>query len=165
MKNFVTWTERSNFLRNFLRRVPKGAFHVSRATLWEKDDKSKLFCLWLLKIFAWLFFSLTKKISPGCQNHILSVQSKNLGKNFLSYMFFRIFFRYWAEELGKLAENYWQGCQNHIQCVRRNTFTATSLKQVCKHFNFSGFLLKFPWQQRKITFRVDKTAKMSRVAN
>ena len=34
--------------QNVLRRVAKGAFYVSRATLWEKDDRSKLFCLWLL---------------------------------------------------------------------------------------------------------------------
>ena len=43
-------------------------------------------------------------------------------------------------------------CQNHLQWVRRNTFTATFL-------NFSGLLVKFPWQQRKINFRVEKTAK------
>ena len=34
--------------RKVFRRVAKGAFHVSRATLWEKDGRSKLFCLWLL---------------------------------------------------------------------------------------------------------------------
>ena len=31
---------------------------------------------------------------------------QNLEKHFLSQMFFRNFFRYWAEELGNFAENY-----------------------------------------------------------
>ena len=31
---------------------------------------------------------------------------QKLGKHFLSQMFFRNFFRYWAEELGNFAENY-----------------------------------------------------------
>ena len=74
-------------------------------------------------------------------------------------MFFRNIFRFWAEELGNLAEKCWQGSQNHIHWVRRNTFTATFLKKVCKHFNLFGLSVKFPWQQRKIKIRADKTAK------
>ena len=106
-----------------------------------------------------VIFYHDRKKSPGCQNHNLGVQSKNLGGNFLSQMFFRNIFRFWAEELGNLAEKYWQGCQNHIHWFRRNTFIATFLKQVCKYFNLFGLLVKFPWQQRKINFRVDRTAK------
>ena len=64
-----------------------------------------------------------------------------------------------TRKFGNLAENYWQVCQNHIQWVRRNAFKATSLKQVCKLFNFFVMLRKFPWQQRQINLRVDKTAK------
>ena len=89
-KVFGLWTERSDFLRKILLRVAKGAFHVSRATLWEKDDRSKLFCLWLLYIFAWLFFT-DKRTSPGCQNNNIGVQSKIYGKIFCGKCFFQNF--------------------------------------------------------------------------
>ena len=104
------------------------------------------------------FFSLTKNY-PWVSKRQLRRTEQNLGKHFLSQMFFRNIFRFWAEELGNLAEKNWQGIQNHIHWVRRNTFTATFLNQVCKHFNLFGLLVKFPWQQRKIKFRDDKTAK------
>ena len=102
------------------------------------------------------FFYSDKKNSPGCQNHKLGIKSKNLGRSLLSQMFLQNIFRFWAEELGNLAENHWQGCQNPIHLVRRNTFTATFSMQVFKDFKFSGLVVKFPWQQRKIIFRVDK---------
>ena len=74
-------------------------------------------------------------------------------------MFFSNIFGIWAEELRNLAGKYWQGCQNFFLLVRRSTFGATFWKQNFEHFNFSGLVMSFPWQQRKIIFRVDKTAK------
>ena len=74
MKIFGLWPVRASSLLKILLRFAKGAVHVSIATLWEKDDRSKLFCLWLLSIFAWIFFT-DKKTSPGCQNDNLGVHS------------------------------------------------------------------------------------------
>ena len=48
MISFGLWPVRSASLLKVLLRVDKGAVHVSSATLWEKDDRSKLFCLCLL---------------------------------------------------------------------------------------------------------------------
>ena len=48
MKVFGHWTETSDFPRKCFLRVVKGAFQVFSATLWEKDDKSKLYILWLV---------------------------------------------------------------------------------------------------------------------
>ena len=101
---------------------------------------------------------MTKKLALGGKTK-KKLTEQNFRENFLSQLFFRNFFRFWAEELGNLAENYWQCCQNHFQCIQKNLFTATFLKQVFKRFNFFVFWLKFPWQQRKIILRVDKTAK------
>ena len=104
------------------------------------------------------FLNYDRRISPGCQNHNLDIKSKNLGRSLLSQMFLQNNFRFWAEELGNLAENHWQGCQNPIHLVRSNTFTATFSMQVFKNFNLSGLVVKFPWQQGKNIFRVDKCA-------
>ena len=74
------------------------------------------------------FFS-DRMISPGCQNHILGVESKVLGNNFLSQFFlehFQVLSRGTWEFSGKLLAE----LSNLIQWVRRNTFTATFLKQV-----------------------------------
>ena len=60
MKIFGFWTERSVFLRYVLLRVAKGAFHLSSATLWEKDDRSKLYFLRLVYDFE-CFFSLLQE--------------------------------------------------------------------------------------------------------
>ena len=68
-------------------------------------------------------------------------------------------FGFWEEEIGNLAENYWQGCQSYFLLVRRSTFEATFWKQVFKHFKFFWLLMNVPWQQRKFFIRVDKTAK------
>ena len=67
MKVFGLWTERWEFLRNVLLRVANGAFQVSSATLWEKDDKSKLYFLWLANDFECFFFTLTGKIVGGVE--------------------------------------------------------------------------------------------------
>ena len=48
MEVFGHWTETSDFQRKGFLRVFKGAFQVSTATLWEKDDKSKFYVLWLV---------------------------------------------------------------------------------------------------------------------
>ena len=74
-------------------------------------------------------------------------------------MIFQSIFGFSAEKLGVLAENYTHGCLFYILWVRRNHFRATFLKQVFKHFKFSGLLEKFPWQHRTNLFRVDKIAK------
>ena len=57
------------------------------------------------------------------------------------------------------SENYPHGCQIYILWVRRNVSRATFLKQLCKHFNFLGVLVKIPWQQSSIIFIIDETAK------
>ena len=76
MKVFGQWTEISNFQRKCFLRVFKGAVHVSSATLWEKDDKSKLYILWLVYDFVGFLLLWGQKASQGCQTHKLSVQSK-----------------------------------------------------------------------------------------
>ena len=45
MKVFGHWTKTSVFLRKGFLRVVEGAFQVSSAIPWEKDDKSKLYIL------------------------------------------------------------------------------------------------------------------------
>ena len=65
MKMFGLWPVISASLLKILLMVAKGAVHVSSATLWEKDGRSKLFCLWLLYIFAWIFFHWQKKLALG----------------------------------------------------------------------------------------------------
>ena len=74
-------------------------------------------------------------------------------------MFFQNIFGFSAEKLGVSAENYTHGCLIYILWVWRKIFRATFLKQVFKHFKFSGVLQKFPWQHRTILLRVDKIAK------
>ena len=64
MKIFGLWTERSDFLRKTLLRVAKGAFHVSRATLWEKDDRSKFSVCGFFKSLRDFFFT-DKKLAVG----------------------------------------------------------------------------------------------------
>ena len=48
MEVFGHWTETSDFPRKCFLRVVKGAFQVFSATLWEKDDESKLYILSLV---------------------------------------------------------------------------------------------------------------------
>ena len=48
MKVFGHWTETSDFPRKCILRVVKGASQVFSATFWKKDDKSKLYFLWLV---------------------------------------------------------------------------------------------------------------------
>ena len=76
MKVFGQWTEISDFRRKWFLRVFKGAVHVSSATLWGKDDKSKLYILWLVWDFVGFLLLWGQKASQGCQNDKLSVQSK-----------------------------------------------------------------------------------------
>ena len=106
-----------------------------------------------------VFFCSERKGSQWWQNHKLGVQRKNLGRIFLTQMIFqkKIWFR--AEELAVLAEYYPHRCQTYYLWVRRNISRATFLKQVFKHFNFFGVLVKIPWQQSTIIFIVDKNAK------
>ena len=51
-------------------------------------------------------------------------------------VFFPKIFRFSAEKLGFLAENYTRGCQIFILWVRGNIFRAKFLKLVFKHFRF-----------------------------
>ena len=74
-------------------------------------------------------------------------------------MLFQNVFWFRAEQLAVLVENYPHGCQTYYLWVRRNISRATFLKQVFKHFNFFGVLVKIPWQQSTIIFIVDKNAK------
>ena len=76
MNVFGQWTEISDFRRKWFLRVFKGAVHVSSATLWGKDDKSKLYILWLVWDFVGFLLLWGQKASQGCQNDKLSVQSK-----------------------------------------------------------------------------------------
>ena len=100
-----------------------------------------------------------QKTSPGCQNHNLGVQSKNSGKKFLSQMFFSKVFQVlsrgtWklsGKLLAELSKPHSMGPEEHIHS---NIFESS-----LKTFQFSGLLLKIPWQQLKINFRVEKTAK------
>ena len=106
-----------------------------------------------------VFFCSERKFSQGCQNHKLGVQRKNLCRIFLTQMLFQNVFWFRAEELGVSAENYPHCCHIYILWVRRNVSRATFLKQLCKHFNFLGVLVKIPWQQSPIIFIIDETAK------
>ena len=47
-KVFDHWTETSDFGRKCFLRIVKGAFQMSSASLLERDDKSKLYILWLV---------------------------------------------------------------------------------------------------------------------
>ena len=47
-KVFSQWTETSDFRLKCFLGVAKGAFRMSSATLWEKDNESKLYFLWLV---------------------------------------------------------------------------------------------------------------------
>ena len=108
MKIFDLWTGRSNFLRKTLPRVAKGAFHVYTATLWEKDDKSKLNCLWLLWDFALLWFTMTEKIALGVKTTNYAYRGKNFGDFFGRECFFANIFGIWAEELGNRKAWFWK---------------------------------------------------------
>ena len=157
MEVFGHWTETSDFPRKCFLRVVKGAFQVFSATLWEKVDKNKLYVLWFRTVCV--FFCYERKVSQECQIHKLGLQRKNLGRVFVTQMLFQNVFWFRAEQLAVLVENYPHGCQTYYLWVRRNISRATFLKQVFKHFNFFGVLVKIPWQQSKIIFIVDKIAK------
>ena len=90
---------------------------------------------------------------------IKRAEEKKLGRIFLTQTFFQNIFWFRAEELGVSAENYPHCCHIYILWVRRNVSRATFLKQLCKHFNFLGVLVKIPWQQSSIIFNIDETAK------
>ena len=51
------------------------------------------------------FFFTNKKTGPVSKRQLRRTE-QNLGKHFLSQMFFSKIFRYWAEEFGNFAENY-----------------------------------------------------------
>ena len=48
MKVFGHWMEASDFRWKCFLRVVEGTVHVSSTTLWENDDKRKLYFLWLV---------------------------------------------------------------------------------------------------------------------
>ena len=106
-----------------------------------------------------------QKTSPGCQNHNLGVQSKNLGKkisvaNVFSKVFQVLSRRTWklsGKLLAELSKPHSMGPEEH---VHGNIFESS-----LKTFQFSGLLLKFPWQQIKLTSGLKKLQKMSRGAN
>ena len=52
------------------------------------------------------FFKSDRKLSPGCQNHKLSVRRKRLRRFFSVANVCSNIFVFWAEELGNLAEKY-----------------------------------------------------------
>ena len=106
-----------------------------------------------------VFFCSEGKVSQGWQNHKLGVQRKNLSRIFVTQLLFQKKFWFRAEKLAVLAENYPHRCQIYYLWVRRNISRATFSKQVYKHFNFFGVLVKIPWQQSTIIFIVDKIAK------
>ena len=59
-----------------------------------------------------VFFCSERKVSQGFQNHKLSVQMKEIGRNFLTQLLSENIFGFWAEKLGVLAKNYRHCCQN-----------------------------------------------------
>ena len=113
-----------------------------------------------------VFFCSERKLSQGFQKHKLRAQRKNLGRTFLTQMLPQnVFFWFWAEKVGVIAENYPHVCHIYILRVRRNIFPATFLEQVFNHFNVFGVLVKFPGQQRTIFLGLTKVQKVSRGIN
>ena len=78
--------------------LPKAHFTCPEQDFEKKMIKVNFADCGFFKSLCDFFFD--RIISPGCQNHILGVESKVLGRNFLSQIFFRNIFRCWAEELG-----------------------------------------------------------------
>ena len=111
MKVFGHRTETSVFRRKCFLRVVKGAFQVSIATFWEKDDKVKFTVCGLFRTVC-VFFWSERKISQGFQSHKLGVQMKKLGWIFLTHLLSENIFSFWAEKLGVLMKCYRHGCQN-----------------------------------------------------
>ena len=104
---------------SFYSGLPKAQFTCPVEHFEEKMIKVNFTACGLLGLCVIISYS-DWRFSPGCQNHKLGVQSGNKGRISLSQMFFQNIFRFWAEELGNLAENYWQGCQNcKLRAFRR----------------------------------------------
>ena len=65
------WEETSNLWQKPQNRVAKSAFHVSRATLWGKDDESKLYDYQLfLRLWVSFLFCSTEKVVGGVETLI-----------------------------------------------------------------------------------------------
>ena len=106
-----------------------------------------------------VFFYSDRKISQVCQRHKPSVQRENLFIFFLLQMFF-------FETFSDFEQRNLEFYQKSTSMVVTTTFYGSGgtlrsniSKQVLKHINFFGSLVKFPRQHRKIIFRVDKAAK------
>ena len=113
--------------------------------------------MWLHQDFVW-FSTMTEKKPWMSKPQLRRTEQKFRGKFSLANVFSKLFqvlsrgtwklSRKWLAELSKPHS---MGPEEH---VHSNIFEAS-----LNHFNFPGLLLKFPWQQRKINFRVDKNAK------
>ena len=127
MKIFFLWTERSHILRNVSLRVAKGAFQLSSATLWEKDDRSKFNFLWLVYDFE-CFFHCYTKVSQG----VLKPQTKCAKEKF--------FWEFFCRECSF----------KHFRCLSRGTWKFSSislagfskLHSICPEEHFHSNILE-----------------------
>ena len=85
-----------------------------------------------------VFLCSEKKVSQGFQNHKLSVQMKNLGRNLLKRRLFQNIFSFWAEKLGVSAKNYRHGCQNCNLRTLKNFWGKTVFLKLNIIANFFG---------------------------
>ena len=90
MKGFGHWTETSDFWRKLLLRAAKGAIQVSSATFQKKMIKVKFTVCGFFRTLC-DSFSSDRKSGTRCQNQKIGVQSKKVGRTFLSRMFFETF--------------------------------------------------------------------------
>ena len=90
MKNVDHWTETSDFQRKGFLRVVKGAIQVSSATFRKKMINVKFTVCGFFRTLCDFFYS-DRKSGTQCQNQKICVQSKNVGRIFLTRMFFETF--------------------------------------------------------------------------
>ena len=99
MKVFGHWTEILDFWRKLLLRVAKGAIQVSSATFQKKMINVKFTVCGFFRTLC-DFFCSDRKSGTQCQNQKICVQSKNVGRIFLTRMFFETFSDFEQKNLG-----------------------------------------------------------------
>ena len=141
--------------------VAKIAFHVSRATLWGKNDENKLYEYLLFWDFGWVFCSVRQKKLSGCRNINLNVQRENVRKNTFEQLFFHYFWTL-TRKTWILPENFGQKCHNYILLLEGDSWRAKLLKGSLEILKFFEFLLMFLGQWGKSISGLLKLQQMSR---
>ena len=91
---FGIWAKVTNFWQKNFWQVAKSAFYVFSAKLWEKMVKVIYTNDIFFRTLSEFFLILAKKISQVCRNSNLSVHRKNVKKNTLEQLVFRLFLNF-----------------------------------------------------------------------